>query len=163
MAVTQGSFNLLGLNIGVLILLLSVILWTQAHAVTKRYIFDKQESTPIQMCFIRNVISGIFLAFTYFIFFPIENVMLLFDSINLLFIILMGITYGLALYCWYKLLSNMGTSKSSVMTSGDIIITIIFAIILLGELLTIYHIIGTGLIIISVIIIVKPRESDRVL
>jgi drug/metabolite transporter (DMT)-like permease len=74
----------------------------------------------------------------------------------------MGITYGLGLFCWYKLLSNMGTSKSSVMTSGDTIMTIIFAIILLGELLTIYHIIGTVLIIISVIMIVKPEKEEQI-
>ena len=160
-AVTQGTFNLLVLNIGVLILFISVIMWTQAHALTNRFFFETKESTTIQMCFMRNVISGLFLAFTYFIFFPLENVNLLLDSINLFFIILMGISYGTALFCWYKLLSYLGTSKSSVMASGDVIITIIFATILLGEFLTIYHIIGAIIVIISVIMIVKTRRGKE--
>ena len=159
-AVTQG-FNLLVLNIGVLILFISVIMWTQAHALTNRFFFETKESTTIQMCFMRNFISGLFLAFTYFIFFPLENVNLLLDSINLFFIILMGISYGTALFCWYKLLTYLGTSKSSVMASGDVIITIIFATILLGEFLTIYHIIGTIIVIISVIMIVKTRRGKE--
>ncbi len=159
LAVTQGSFNLLEPNFGVLLMLITVILWMLAHSITKP-IFDREESTPIQMVFMRNSISALFLVSTYFIFYPLENVKLLFDSINLFFVILMGVTYGLSLFCWYKLLSYLGTSKATAMTSGTTIITIIFATILLSEVFTVFHVIGTILVIISVIMIVKPRKEN---
>ncbi|MFX1256538.1 MAG: DMT family transporter [Promethearchaeota archaeon] len=158
LAITQGSFNLLEFNIGIILILITVILWMFAHAITKP-IFDRKESTPIQMVFIRNLLSGLILISIYFLFFPIENIYLLFDPINQFYILAIGVAYGVGLFFWYKLLSLLGTSKATAMTSGTPIITIIFAILILGEILTIFHIIGTILVIISVIMIMKPREE----
>ena len=54
--------------IGVGILLAISFLWMIGHTLTKP-IFDRKEATPIQMVFIRNFLSGLFLIITYFIFF----------------------------------------------------------------------------------------------
>ena len=72
----------------------------------------------------------------------------------------MGLAYGLGLFCWYKVLTYLGTSKGTAMTSGTPIVTIIFATIVLGEVFTIFHIIGTILVIFSVLMIVKPRKDE---
>ena len=69
--------------------------------------------------------------------------------------------YGLGLYCWYKVLTYLGTSKGTACTAGTPIVTIIFAAIILGEIFTIFHIIGTLLVIISVLMIVKPRKDEN--
>ena len=159
LAVTAGKFNVLEFNVGVLLIIITAMLWMLAHSFTKP-IFDRNEATPTQMVFIRNMLSGLFLFTTYFLFFPIDNISLILNSINLFFIIAMGIAYGLGLFCWYKVLAYLGTSKGTAMTSGTPLITIIFAVLILGEFLTIYHIIGTIFVIISVIMIVKPRKDD---
>ena len=161
LAVTAGKFNLLEFNIGVLLIIITAMIWMLAHSCTKP-ILDKNEATPVQLVFIRNFLSGLFLISTYFIFFPIENIYLIFDSINFFFIILMGLTYGLGLFCWYKVLTYLGTSKGTAMTSGTPIVTIIFATIILGEIFTIFHIIGTLLVILSVLMIVKPRKDENI-
>lgn len=160
LAVTQGNFNILEFNIGVILILFTAMLWMLAHAFTKP-IFDKKEATPILMVFIRNAIGGLILITIYFIVFPIERINLFFDPINIIFFIIMGVNYGLGLYCWYNVLTYLGTSKGTAMVSGTPIITIIFAIILLGELFTIYHLLGTLLVIISIIIIVKPKKNQE--
>ncbi len=84
-AITQGSFNILTLSLdilsGVLIMLLITCLWMFGHSITKP-IFDRDEATPTQMVFIRNFLSGIILFSTYFLFFPMKNISLLFIPIN---------------------------------------------------------------------------------
>ena len=160
LAVTAGKFNLLDFNIGVLLIIVVATLWMLAHSLTKP-ILDRNEATPVQLVFIRNSLSGFFLISTYFILFPIENFYLIFDSINLFFIILMGLAYGFGLFCWYKVLAFLGISKGSAITSGTPIVTIIFATIILGEIFTIFHIMGTILVITSVIIIVKPQKKEN--
>ena len=154
LAVTQGSFNLLEFNMGVLILIVMAILWMIAHALTKP-IFDKKESTSIFVVFLRSTISGAALISTYFIFYPIENLQLLFNSENQLFILIMGCVYGFALFFWYKVLGYLGTSKGTAVTSPTPIITALFATIILGEVFTIFHLIGSAIVILSIIIIVK--------
>ncbi len=160
LAVTAGKFNLLEFNIGVIILIVTAAIWMLGHSLTKP-VLDRNEATPVQLVFIRNSLSGFFLISTYFIIFPIENFYLIFDSINFFFIILMGLAYGLGLFCWYKVLTYLGTSKGTAMTSGTPIITIIFATIILGDIFTIFHLIGTIIVITSVIFIVKPQKKEN--
>lgn len=159
-AVTQGSFDLLELNLGVILMLITTMVWMLAHAFTKP-VFDRKESTPIQMVFIRNAIGGIILISIYFLIFPIKNIELFLKPINILFFILMGIDYGISLYCWYKVLTYLGTSKGTAMVSGTPLITIVFAVILLGESFTIFHLIGTSIVIISIIMIVLPKKTEK--
>ena len=160
LAVTQGSFDLLELNIGVLILLIVSAVWMFAHALGKP-LLDRDEITSIQLVCIRNVISAIFLFSTYFIFYPLENVNILMNTESLFWGILMGAVYGIGLYLWYKTLENINVSKATIIISGNLIFTAIFATFLLGEVFTIFHLIGTILIITSIIIIVNPMKKEE--
>ena len=162
LAISQGSFNLLTFSIdilsGVLIMLFITCLWMFGHSITKP-VFNRNEVTPTQMVFIRNILSGIILFSTYFLFFPFENIGLLFVPINQFYYISMGAVYGVGLYCWYKTLSYLDVSKATILFSPTPIITAIFATLFLGELLTIFHLIGLVIIIVSIIIIVKQKEE----
>ena len=157
LAVTQGSFNLLEFNIGVLILFFLACIWVFSHTISKP-ILDRRESTPIQMMCIRNGISGIILLSTYFLFFPIENVSLFYDLTNIYFFILMGAVYGTGLVFWYKTLTHLDISKASVLVSPTPIITAIFATILLGEIFTVYHLIGICIVMFSIYMIVREMK-----
>ncbi|MBD3253773.1 MAG: EamA family transporter [Candidatus Lokiarchaeota archaeon] len=158
-AITQGSFNLLEFNLGVLLMLMTAAIWMLAHTFTKP-ILEKNESTAIQIVFIRNIISGSLLFSTYFIFFPITNILLLLEPINVFFFIAMGFFYVFDILFWYKSLTNIELSKASVLVSPMPILTAIFAFLILGELLTIHHLIGAFIIIISIIIIVRKKKED---
>lgn len=158
-AVTQGSFNLLEFNIGVLIMIITATLWMLGHAITKPFI--GKDFTSIQLVFIRNCLNGIILISTYFIFFPLENINLIFNPLNQFYFIVMGFAYGFDLFCWYKALSYIEVSTASIIISPSPIITTFFAMIFLGEIFTIYHLIGTIIIFLSIIIIVKKKSEKR--
>ena len=162
LAISQGSFNLLSFSIdilsGVLIILFITCLWMFGHSITKP-VFARNEATPTQMVFIRNILSGIILISTYFLFYPLENISLLFVPINQFYYVSMGAVYGAGLYCWYKTLSYLDVSKATILFSPTPIITAIFATLFLGELFTIFHLIGLVIIIVSIVIIVRQKKE----
>ena len=155
LAVTQGNFNVLEINIGVLIMIITTMLWMLAHSITKPIL--EKEITPIQFSFIRYALSGLFLISTYFLFYPLTNINLLFEPINILFFLLIGFLYGFDVLFWYKSLSHIEMSKASVIVSPMPILVAFFAFIILGEIFTLFHLIGTVIIIFSIIMIVKKR------
>ncbi len=160
LAITQGSFDLLEFNLGVILLLITAALWYLAHALTKPA-FDRKELTSIILVFLRNMLSGVLLIITYFIFFPVKNLYLLFNTVHIFFIVAMGVVYGFALYFWYKSLADIGTSKASVVASPTPIVTALLATMILGEIFTIFHLIGMLIVIGSIIMIVLPKNNIK--
>lgn len=162
LAITKGTFNLFNFNsniiIGVLILLFIACLWMFGHTITKP-VLNRGQVTAIQMVFLRNSISGVILFLTYFIFYPFENIFLLTIPINLIYCISMGLVYGLGLFCWYKTLSYLDVSKATIILSPTPIVSAIFASFILGEVFTIFHFIGTIIVIISIYVIVRQKQK----
>ncbi|MBA7544934.1 hypothetical protein ES705_37296 [subsurface metagenome] len=159
-AITQGSFNLLEFNIGVLFLLLDVTLFTLVHTFTKAR-FDRNELSPIQVVFIRSLLSGIILFSTYFIFFPLDRINIVFNPNYFIYYLLMGLDYSVSLFLWYKTLSYIQIGKAGVLNSITPIITAFFAWIILGDLFTIFHLIGMVIIIISIYMIVREKKLKK--
>ncbi|KKL09710.1 hypothetical protein LCGC14_1419100 [marine sediment metagenome] len=158
-SVTQGSFNFLDLNLGVPILLTSVTIFMFVHTLTKSG-FDRNELFPSQVVFMRNLISGIIISSIYFLFFP-RNFFIVLDPINFIFFLLMGVDYGVSLFLWYKTLTFLEIGKASVILSLTPIVSAFFSFIILGELFTVFNLIGTGIAIFSITIIVrKKKEKD---
>ena len=156
-AITQGSLNLLKLNLGVIILTISVALFTFIHTFTKSS-FDRNELFPTQVVFIRNLLSGSIILFIYLLFFPIENLLMIFDLENFLFFLFMGLDYGFSLFVWYKAISYIQIGKAGIINSLTPITTAFFSFIILKEVFTIYHLIGTIIIIISIFMIVREKK-----
>ncbi|MHA1726263.1 MAG: DMT family transporter [Promethearchaeota archaeon] len=160
LAVTQSSFNLLEINLGVILLLVLACMWMLAHTYTKP-LFLKNESTPTQIVFLRNIIGGIALISSYFIFFPLENINLFLDPLNLFYMWTMGIVYCSGLWAWYKTLSYLDISKASMLVSPTPITTALYATLLLNDEFTIYHLIGTIVIIFSIIVIMSQKKEKE--
>ena len=160
-AITQGSLNFLTFNtdvlIGVLIVLLITALWMFGHTMTKP-LFSRNDFTPTQMVFIRNMLSGVVLIITYFTFSPVD-LSVFFNPYNQFFFIIMGTVYGLGLFCWYKTLSYLDVSNATIVLSPTPIVTAIFATFILGEFFTPFHLIGAALVILSIIIIIKQKKD----
>ena len=70
----------------------------------------------------------------------------------------MGFVYGCGLFCWYKTLTYLDISKASVLVSPTPVITAIFATMLLGETFTVYHLIGTCIVMFSIYMIVREMK-----
>ncbi|MFX0010961.1 MAG: DMT family transporter, partial [Candidatus Hermodarchaeota archaeon] len=159
-AITQGSFDLSTFNVtlisGVFILLFITCLWMYGHTITKP-VFNKDEVTPIQMVFVRNILSGIMLVAVYALIFPISNFALLAVPINQFYYIIFGTVYAIGLFCWYKTLYYLDVSKATIVFSPTPIFTAIFAAFILGSNYTIFHLIGTILVIISIYVIVRQK------
>lgn len=155
--VTEGSFNLIEFNIGVLLLLILAFFWMYSHTITKKHILDSNNSTATQIVFIRNAIGSCILISTFFIIFYPSIPFVLKNPINLIFYALMGLIYSTGLYFWYKTLSYLDASKATILVSPTPIITAIFSVFILGEIFTIFHLIGSLIVIFSIIMIV--RES----
>ncbi len=158
--ITLGFSNLVKLNIGVLILLISVALFTFIHTLTKVR-FNKSELFPTQLIFIRNLMSGIILLVIYIIFFPLENLKIIFNPNNFAFFLLMGFDYGFSLYFWYKTLTFIQIGTATIINSLTPFTAAFFAYIILGDAFTIFHLIGIIIIIISIIMIVREKENKR--
>ncbi|MHA2392836.1 MAG: DMT family transporter [Promethearchaeota archaeon] len=149
----QFSISIL---IGVGILLGISFLWMIGHTLTKP-IFDRKEATPVQMVFIRNLLSGIILIITYFLIFPFDY-QLFMEITNLLFFFVMGAVYGVGLVCWYKTLSYLDLSKATIIFAPTPIISAIFATFILGVTFTLYHLIGIFLVMIAIVVIMRQKE-----
>ena len=160
-AITQGSLDFLTFNtdvlIGVLIVLLITALWMFGHTMTKP-LFSRNDLTPTQMVFIRNMLSGVILIVTYFTFSPVD-LSVFFNPYNQFFFIIMGTVYGLGLFCWYKTLSYLDVSNATIVLSPTPIVTAIFATFILREIFTPFHLFGAVLVIFSIIIIIKQKKN----
>jgi drug/metabolite transporter (DMT)-like permease len=156
LAVTEGSFNLLEINLGVLILILLTCLWMLAHTLTKP-IFQRKEAVPSQMVVIRNAIGAVILFVIFFLFFPIRTIEMLSNPVIILWGFLMGATYGIGLFFWYQTLSHLDVSKASILVSPTPIVTAIFATIFLNEIFTIADFLGTLIVIISIVVIMREK------
>ena len=79
---------------------------------------------------------------------------------NIIFFIMIGVLYGFDVLFWYKCLDQIEMSKASVIVSPMPILVAFFAFIILGESFTIFHLIGTVIIIFSIKMIVRKGNNN---
>jgi len=156
-AITQGFSELFEINLGVLIILVAVIIFTITHAFTKSG-FDRNEISPIQIVFIRNLLSGMILLVTYFIFFPLEGLVTVLRPEYLIFPFVMALDWGFSLLFWYRTLSYLQIGKAGVIMSLTPITSAIFSWIILGDEITYFHLIGITIVIVSIYMIVREKK-----
>ena len=159
-AITQGFSDLFEFNLGVLIIVLAVIIFTITHTFTKSG-FDRNEISPIQVVFIRNVLSGIILLLTYFIFFPLERLITVFSPEYLIYPFVMALDWGFSLLFWYRTLSYISIGKAGVIMSLTPITSAIFSWIILGDEITPFHLIGITIVIVSIYMIVRESKNKE--
>ena len=159
-AITRGFGELFEINLGVLIIVLAVIIFTIAHTFTKSG-FDRNEISPIQVVFIRNALSGILMLLTYFIFFPIEGLIIVFSPEYLIYPFLMALDWGFSLLFWYRTLSYISIGKAGVIMSLTPISSVFFSWIILGAEITYFHLIGISIMIVSIYRIVRETTDKE--
>jgi len=159
-AITRGFVELFEINLGVLIIVLAVIIFTITHTFTKSG-FDRNEISPIQVVFIRNVLSGTILLLTYFFFFPLEGLIIVFSPEYLIYPFVMACDWSVSLLFWYRTLSYIPIGKSGVIMSLTPISSAFFSWIILGEEITYFHLIGISIMIVSIYMIVREKKGAK--
>jgi drug/metabolite transporter (DMT)-like permease len=159
-AITQGFVELFEFNLGVLIILLAVIIFTITHTFTKSG-FDRNEISPIQVVFIRNLLCGIILLSMSFIFFPLEGLITVFNPEYLIYPFVMACDWGFSLLFWYRTLSYIQIGKAGVIMSLTPIISAFFSWIVLGDEITYFHLIGITIVIVSIYMIVREQNDEK--
>jgi len=159
-AITKGFTNLDELNLGVPIILLAVTIFTITHAFTKSGL-DRNEISPIQVVFIRNVLSGIILLLIYLIFFPLEGLITVFSPEYLIYPFVMGLDWAFSLMFWYRTLSYISIGKAGVIMSLTPITSAFFSWIILGDQITYFHLIGIAMVIVSIYMIVREKKGEK--
>ncbi|MHA1766287.1 MAG: DMT family transporter [Promethearchaeota archaeon] len=158
-AITQGAFYLLEVNLGVILILTCAAVWMFGHTCSKPYLVNKI-TTGSELLVMRNLISASVLIISYVIVFG-PHVMIIFNPEYAYYYIIMGLIYGSNLFCWYKILQNLDVSIGTIVITPQLIVTAFFGSLLLNEPFTIYHLIGLIIIIFSIFMInYRPKSKE---
>ncbi|MHA1821947.1 MAG: EamA family transporter [Promethearchaeota archaeon] len=156
--ISEGTFSVLKINIGTLILVLVPLLWTAGHSITKP-LLRRGVVMPSEVIFFRTLVSFILLITIYISYKPVSDILIIFKSANLINVMVIAMTYLVAHYCWYLSISNIDLALSSAIQSPQPIITSIFAAIFLREGIKFYQVIGLIIITSSIILILRDKNK----
>jgi len=158
LAITQGQFYLLQINIGVILILICAAIWMIGHSCTKPYlVYGKTSSSEIII--MRNLFTAVILVSAYFILFG-NQIILIFNPQFAYFFIIMGAIYGTNLFFWYKLIGCVDVSIATILITPQLVVTAFFGSIYLGETFTIYHLLGLIIMMVSIVIINVKKPTD---
>ena len=158
LAITQGQFYLLQINIGVILILICAAIWMIGHSCTKPYLVYGLTSSS-EIIIMRNLFTAVILVSSYFILFG-NQIILIFNPQFAYYYIIMGIIYGTNLYFWYKLLGCIDVSIATILITPQLVVTAFFGSIYLGEAFTIYHLLGLIIMMVSIVIINYKKPKD---
>lgn len=139
---TKGTMLLEEMNIGFLMLCITTFLWNFSHALSKPFLQSRAIST-IEIIFYRSLlvfisVLGYSIAQTGF-----DSVIsVILNPYFIFFGFLMGGTYFLMHFCWYKSITTINLSLASALVIPSPVITTIVAIAMQQEILHGYQIIG---------------------
>jgi len=152
-AVTQGNFNLLELNLGVLMILLCAAIWMFGHSSSRPYLRNGITFSS-ELVLWRNIFTSIILIISYVLIFGIEKFIFLVSIPEHIYSYFVGgLIYGLNVFFWYQIIKYLKISIGTILITPQVIVTAFFGSIFLNEPFTIYHVIGLIIIISSIIVI----------
>lgn len=142
---------------GAIMLLLVALAWVIGHGLTKPML-DEGKVTSIKVIFTRNILGACFLLIVYVMVFPIENLGWLLVPEYLSSALLMALSYALGHFCWYKCLEKLPISIATGVVSPTPLVTGLFGMLFLGSSFTALDIIGTIVVITSIILIMREKR-----
>ncbi|MHA1989659.1 MAG: DMT family transporter [Candidatus Hodarchaeales archaeon] len=146
---TNGTWQLENLSIWFILALSVPLLWSIAH-VTIKNTLDNSPITPGQVTFIRVLIASVFLFFIAVFTNGSESVVEgLFTFSFQIFAFLMGLVFYLELVNWFYAVKHVDVSVASSITTPTPVVTMVLAILLLGESIEVYQLITMVVVFIS--------------
>ncbi len=147
---TGGTWQIAGLNAWFILALGVPFLWSIAHIIIKE-VLDRTPITPFQVIFFRVLVSTVFLACVALV--VSDNNQLVKDMLNTnfqKFALLMGLVYYLELVVWFFAVRSISVSLASSITTPWPALTLVLAVIFLGEQIKGYQLISLCVVALSV-------------
>ena len=146
-------------RIGDILVLLTPIFWQLSHYKSKLLMRDKNINN-IVISFGRTLYGGTLLFILSFFIYPLENFTSVSSIIGLIFF--HGIfVYALSFIVWYRVLNLINLSKATALIIPYPVFSIFMAKVLLGEVPTIYQIIGLGIVMVGIYFLAIVRLRDK--
>ncbi len=146
---TEGSFQMSGLSVWLLLTLCVPLLWTIAHTFIKIE-FRETPITPTQVTFFRVVVSSLVLFVILALVNPADFLTLALGTVLQPFSALMGLVYLLELVFWFHSIRHIDISLASSIGAPWPALTMILAFFLLGDSIAPYQIGALVVVIASI-------------
>ena len=146
---TGGTLRMSGLSPWFLVSLGVPLVWSIAHIVIKEEL-GRTPVTPIQVTFFRVLISTVFLLAVLAVTDPSALPALPSVAVFRTMSAVMGLGYGLELILWFYALRHIDVSLASSVTTPWSVLTMVLAVLLLGETIAPYQI-GALVIVVACI------------
>ena len=159
---TQGTWHLSTISSGFWLALVVPLLWSIAHVIIKE-MMNAAAITPSEVIVTRVLIAALFLGFACL--FMQGSGGLLTTGMNWKFQLvafLMGFAYYLELFFWFTAVKYIDVSKGASITAPAPAVTVLLALVLLGQELHDYQITALVLVVGSVVGLIRygPKEKS---
>ncbi len=152
---TNGTWMISGFSIWFLFSLGVPFLWSVAHVILREVLVTTRV-TANQVVFSRLIISTVFLGLVLLVSEgPTAVIRSAVDSEVQTFAIFMGIVYYLELFCWFRAVKQIDVSLASSITTPSPVITMLFAVLFLGDSVETYQVVAMAVVVASVFGIVR--------
>ena len=143
---TEGTLAIKDFSIWFGVALITPFLWSIAHVAIKNTL-DKSPISPNQVTFFRVFISSVLLLICSIIVEGPQSVITGMGNFEFqLYAFFMGLVYYLELLNWFYAMKYVNVSVASTITTPTPVLTMILAILFLGEEILVYQIIGMILV-----------------
>ena len=159
---TKGTWRIEGFSFWFVFALAIPFLWSVAHVIVKE-VLDRTPITPAQVTFFRVLVSAVFLGVVLVAVSGPGAV--LEDLANLAFqsfALVMGVAYYLELIFWFYALRHIDVSTASSIAAPWPALTMVLAILSLGEAVAGYQVIALGVVVASIYGLILAGARKRV-
>ena len=147
---TNGTWRIAGFSFWFAVALAIPFLWSVAHVIIKE-VLNRTPITPAQVTFFRVLVSSVFLGVVFLIVAGPSN--LLADMGNGSFqraAMIMGLVYYLELIFWFYAVRTIDVSVASSITVPAPALTMVLAVVFLGDEVETYQVITLGVVVLSI-------------
>ncbi|WP_084175083.1 EamA family transporter [Afifella pfennigii] len=147
---TSGTWRIAGFSIWFVVALGVPFLWSIAHVIVKE-VQDRTPITPAQVTFFRVLVSSIFLGLVALALLGPGGVAADLGNLEFQkFALIMGLAYYLELIFWFYALRSIDVSTAASIAAPWPALTMVLAILLLGEQVEAYHVVTLGVVVVSI-------------
>lgn len=156
---TEGTWRVQIFSLGFGILLVTPLLWSVGHAITKT-LLQKHQIFPSMVILVRTGVITILIFLFTLIFQGWHYISSSFINLEYQwFSFLMGITYFFMHFGWYSAIRHLDLSFTSALVTPSPVLTILFAILFTNESIYLYQIIGMIWVFIGLYILILNKRK----
>lgn len=151
---TQGTWDLSSISGGFWLALVVPLLWSIAHVIIKE-MMNAAAITPSEVIVTRVLIATLLLGFAGLLMQGSEGLLTGLHWKFQLVAFLMGFAYYLELFSWFTAVKYIDVSKGASITAPAPAVTVLLALVLLGQELQHYQVTALVLVVVSVVGLIR--------